>query len=687
MHRKLGIFSLVCAGTVLAAATPDPALPQGQAALGRLPLRFEENRGQWDPGIHYVARSAGASLQLTSRGPAFLVGNSRVALSLVHGAAVPVITAEEKMPAVTNYFVGARDQWHTGIANYARVRYQSVYPGVDVVYYGNQNQLEYDFVLAPGANPDAIRLNFGGDVKVSLTPAGDLTLTSESGEITQKAPVIYQDGRRIKGGYTMLARNQVGFRLERYDRTRALVIDPILVYCAYIGSSGNEKIVAIKMGPNGMLYLTGSTTTGEMQYIDGAYNNFSAGLTDLFLAIIDTRNGFQLKYFSYLGGASDDYPTALEVNAAGVAFLAGYTYSSNFPMAGNSVQSELPGLQQCGYVAAIDPAGYGGDSLIYSTYFGGTDGPTIVNGLALDAAGFVYLIGSTKASDLPIITDTAYAQVLYGKQDMFLTKLDLKAVTPLYSTYLGGELSDEGRSIAVGSDGRVYFAGVTVSKEFPLEGPGFRQTLNGGEDIVLGMMDMTKISTASLIYSTYLGGADIDEVRKISLDSKNNIVLTGFTLSDDFPVTADAVQRNPQGNTDVFVAVVNPNNPAGFLVYSTYFGGTQGDVAYDIKADANGNLNITGYTLSEDLYTVGAFQPFWGGGIDLFIATIKPGVPGRNGIIYCTYAGATGTYVPSALTLGDDGAVYIAGYGNIGLPITTSGFAGGLTDAFILATK
>ena len=176
-------------------------------------------------------------------------------------------------------------------------------------------------------------------------------------------------------------------------------------------------------------------------------------------------------------------------------------------------------------------------------------------------------------------------------------------------------------------------------------------------------------------------------MKKIALDANNNVILTGFTLSDDFPVTSDAVQRNPQGNTDVFVSVVNPTDPAHFLVYSTYFGGTQGEVAYDVKPDAAGNIYFTGYTLSEDLYTVGAYQPYYGFGIDLFIAAIKPGVPGRAGIIYCTYGGATGTYVATSLVLGDDGSVFVGGYGNVGLPITINGYAGGLTDGFLLVTQ
>ena len=688
MHRQFGLLLFVCAGALLAAAPPEPVNPQAKAAMARLPLRFEENRGQWDASVRFAARSAGANLQLTTRGPAFLVGANRVEISLVHASPSPVIQPLDRMPATTNYMVGARSQWHTGIANYSRVRYQSVYPGIDVVYYGNQNQLEYDFVLAPGANPDAIRLHFGGDVQVSLTPDGDLALRSDGAQVLQKAPVIYQDNRPIRGRYTLLARNQVGFRLDRYDRTRPLVIDPILVYCAYMGSSGNDRIIAMKMGPNGQLYITGSTPTSEMPYIDGAYDNFNDGLTDIFLAIIDTTDGnFTLKYFSYLGGTNNDVPQALEVDSAGVAYLAGYTSSVDFPMAGNSYQTTASTTGTTGFVATIDPSLYGGVSLTYSTYLSGTDGLTTITGIALDSAGFIYLIGTTRATDFPY-TDSAYAQVLFGSQNAFLTKLDRNSLSLPYSTYLGGGTTDEGKSIAVGTDGKVYFGITTTGTQFPLEGPYYSNVSPDavGVHTIVGMMDMTKSGEASLVYSTYFGGSNNDEVRKIALDAHNNVILTGFTLSNDFPTTADAVQHNPGGNTDVFVSIVNPNDPPRFLIYSTYFGGAQGEVGYDVKPDGAGNIYFTGYSLSPDLFTVGALYG-WGGGIDVFVAAVTPGKPGRAGLRFCTYLGADGTYVASTLVLGPDGSIYVGGYGNVGLPITGAGFAGGAADGFLVVLK
>jgi hypothetical protein len=340
-------------------------------------------------------------------------------------------------------------------------------------------------------------------------------------------------------------------------------------------------------------------------------------------------------------------------------------------------------------VAAIDPSGYGGTSLIYSTYLGGTTGNQSGNGLVVAKNGIIYTIGTTLATDFPVTT-SAYAGVLYGASDAYLCAIDPNNSSMLYSTYLGGELSDQGRAIAVGSDGKVYFAATTVSTQFPMEGPGYRQTLSGPEDIVIGKMDMTQFGTPSLIYSTYFGGTDIDEVKAITLDAKNNVILTGFTLSTDLVTTSDAVQRNPGGNGDAFVSVVNPSDPAHFLVYSTYFGGSQGEVAYAVQSSPSGNIYLTGYTLSPDLFTAAAPQPGWGQGIDVFVAGIKPGVAGHAGILFSTYMGLGSTYVGTSLAVGADGSVYVGGYGNIGLPnadFGAGGYMGGNTDGIFLVFK
>jgi hypothetical protein len=281
---------------------------------------------------------------------------------------------------------------------------------------------------------------------------------------------------------------------------------------------------------------------------------------------------------------------------------------------------------------------------------------------------------------------------LYGSQDAFITVLDPNRTSLRYSTYMGGERSDDGRAIAVGSNGLVYFAVSTYSTMFPIEGPFYRNQLQGALDIAIGVIDINKSGNGSdgtppsMIYSTYLGGSDIEEVRSMALDASNRVLLTGYTFSTDFPITADAVQRNAPGNGDAFVTVVNPNDPPHFMVYSTYFGGSQGDVAYAVRPDSTGNIYLTGYTLSPDLFTVAAPQPGNGGGINMFLAQIKPGVAGKSGILFSTYLGASGTYVGNAVALGGDGSVYVGGYGQKGLP-TWNDYAGGQSDGFLLVVK
>jgi hypothetical protein len=668
---------LIWASCVLASAATDGA----KSVVAKLPLRFEENRGQFGKDVQYAARSGASSLFLTSAGAAFQMGTQQVNLRLVHASPAARAEALEPMAAKTNYLVGKRNQWHTDIANFGRVRYHGVYPGVDVVYYGNQGQIEYDFELQPGASPDAVRMEFRGAESLGLTPEGDLAIYAGGAQTVQKKPVIFQDGRRIAGHYTLLARNEAGVVLDKYDPSRPVVIDPVLLYAAYFGSSLADQVTAMKLGPNKLLYMVGSTNSYENATTDGAYQDHIVGLTEAFLMILDTTN-YQLKYLTYLGGTNLDIATALDVDAKGVAIIAGTTTSTDFPTAGPAVLTTGASTTVDAFVAKIDPSRTGTDALVYSTYLGGGTGLESANGITVDKNGYMYVIGTTRSTDFPT-TGNAYAQVMYGPQDAFITVLDPNNAALVYSTYMGGELDDDGRAIAVGTDGKIYYAASTNSTQFPMEGAGYRQTLQGSLDIVIGVIDITKANASSMPYSTYFGGGDLEEVRAIALDANNQVILTGYTFSDDFPVTSNAIRRTPAGNGDVFISIVNPSTPSDFVKYSTYFGGNQGDVAYSVKPDGKGNIYFTGYTLSPNLFTVGAPQPGYGKGINMFVAAIRPGVPGNAGIVFSTYLGATATYVGNAVDIGPDGTIYAAGYGQSGLP-SANGYFGGVSDAYVV---
>ncbi len=673
--------------------------------MASLPLRFEANQGQFDPSVRYAARGGDWRLLLTGRGPTLtLQGSKPIDLSLLHSNPAPQIEALDPMSAHTDYFVGTRENWHTHVATYQRIRYRNVYPGVDVVYYGHQNQLEYDFVLQPGADPSAIRLQFRGARRVQITPAGDVSFDFGKGRVLQKRPAIYQQDplastrREVQGRYVLLSRNVVGLKLDRYDHKRTLTIDPILIYSTYLGGPDSDQIVAVKLAPNGLLYVTGPTDNStDTNYPNlGGVGNFyigsNTGLTDIFLAIVDTTNNYNLVYFSYLGGSNTDIPTAMQIDSQGRAYLTGSTNSTDFPIAGNAALSTGGATATAAFVAALDPNlnNTQGD-LFYSTYLGTTTGTgnSIGNGIDLDAQGNIYVIGTTRATDFPVTT-TAYAQVLFGPQDAFLIELNIYNPNILYSTFLGAESDDDGRGIAVTPAGLVYFAINTVGYQFPQAGNQYQVALNGLENMAIGLMDFTQSGVPSLIYSTYLGGSVQDEARKLALDVNGNLLVTGQTLSMDFPVTGDAAQLNYGGNGDAFVAVVNPLDPR-FLLYSTFLGGSDGEVAYDIAGDRAGSIYVTGYTLSGNFpVTSDAPQSLWGGGIDVFLSKLKPGVAGYSAFQFSTYLGETTINVANGLAIAPDGTMYIAGYtGGLWPSVnpTQSGFGGGYTDGFIAAIK
>jgi hypothetical protein len=702
MVRLSRVVSFICAASSLWAAgrshvstSPLPAA-QGQAAFNRLPLRFEQNQGQWDSSIQYKARSGGMNLSLTKAGPVVSFPSApRLNIALSGSNPDPVLEGLDPLAARTSYFFGSRENWRAGIANFARVRYRSVYPGVDVVYYGRDNLLEYDFVLAPGADPNAIRMEFSGAEGLRIAPGGDLAVETAAGTMIQQRPAIYQEDpgtgarRLVDGRYVLLARNMVGVRVERYDRKRKLVIDPVFVYATYLGGSASDRISFVQLDSLGRLYIVGQTTSTDLPYTANAYDIANAGLADVFLAIIDTTQAgnFALVYLSYIGGSSLDIPAGLAVDSHGVMWVGGSTSSTNFPIAGNAFQSTGDALFTSAFIFQLDPSIAGTDALLYSTFISGTTGNDAVNGLALDSTGNVYVVGTAGSYDFPV-TDTAFASVRYGPTDAFIAELNPSSSALLYSTYIGGEADDFGAAIAVAGPGKVYFAVNTQSAGFPTTGGAIKTTLTGGIDGVLGLMDLTQSGLNSLVYATYFGGSDLDEVRGIAVDANGNLLATGYTLSTDFPITGDAIQTVYNGNGDAFVAVANPNVP-GFLIYSTYLGGSDAEVGYAIVSDASGSIYVTGYTLSDDFPTTGnAPQSVWGQGIDVFVTKLKPHVPGTAGLQYSTYIGSTNVNVGYALAVGSDGTTYVAGATEgllpVGLNASQPTYGGGASDGFVV---
>jgi hypothetical protein len=511
---------------------------------------------------------------------------------------------------------------------------------------------------------------------------------------------VRQGDVAIAGRYVLLARDLAAFRVGRYDRTRPLVIDPLLVYSTYIGGSGDDQVNAVRLTANGLLYVTGSTNSGNMPFINGAYSNAPLpGATNIFLAILDTSaaGGFQPTYFGYIGGSTADIPLAMVLDAQGDVYLTGTTTSLDFPMVGNSILATFPTISTSGVIAnttgltqafvlELNPALYGEVSLLYTTFLGGTQGNTSGNAIDLDQAGNIYVVGTTLTGDFPV-TPNAYQTSLWGGQDTFLIEFNTSTAAPFYATFLGGELDDDGRAVAVAPNGLVYMAASTESTEFPMAGFSYQGSPVGGYDLIVAVLDPTQFGTESLIYSTYLGGSASEEVRGMAVDGNGNLLLTGYTLSSDFPVTPDAAQPAYGGNGDIFVCVVNPFTPQ-FLLYSTFLGGSDADVGYGIGADAQNNIYVTGYTLSKDLpVTPNAPEPLYPQGVDIVAAKVIPHVAGPSGFGYVTYFGGSSINSGQALAVAPDGTLYVAGFTG-GVLTTTSNaalgsYGGGITDGFL----
>jgi hypothetical protein len=413
-------------------------------------------------------------------------------------------------------------------------------------------------------------------------------------------------------------------------------------------------------------------------------------LIDIYVQVVDPSpsGGYGVLYTTYLGGSNNDQALALDVDAPGFIYLTGTTTSTDFPVVGNAVQTSGAATTVYGFVSKIDPHFAGtGNSLVYSTFLGGTIGNTTPRGIKVGSDNMIYVVGQTQTADFPT-TDNAYAASLYGPSDVFISKIDITNPNLVYSTFMGSELDDDACGLVLDANNVVYFAGTTLGTQFPMAGYSFNGFTSGNYDVVVGVVDTTQSGVNSLIWATYFGGSGEDEARGISMDSKGRVLVTGFTISTDLPVTAaTALQPHYGGNGDAFVAIFDPAQQGQqSLAYSTYLGGSQGEVAYAVLAEPSGYVDVTGYTLSPDFPVVNAIQPNWGGGIDLFLTRFNPAVAGPGGIDYSTYIGLDATVVGSTLTLDSSDNLYVGGYTEGYLPLVGNSwqqnYGGGYSDGF-----
>jgi hypothetical protein len=597
----------------------------------------------------------------------------------------PRVVGLEELPSKVNYFVGKDSRnWRRGVATYAKVKHESVYPGVDLVHYGNQRQLEYDFLVAPGADPGRISFGIGGAKQVELDPQGDLVLQTDAGEVRQRKPVVYQEvageRKRIEARYALRSSTDslgdtVSFVVGDYDRSRPLVIDPVLEYSTYLGGNNWDNGVAVAVDAAGSAYVTGFTLSEDFPTINAAQPIRAGGHDEAFVAKV-SPDGTALVYSTYLGGSADDQGYGIAVDTTGSAYVTGLTDSTDFPTE-NALQAAYGGGWYDAFVTKLSPDG---SMLTYSTYLGGP-GADDGNGIAVDAAGSVYLTGTNHSGPFPILNPLL--PVPTDGFNVFVTKLNSSGTALVYSTLLGGNTNSEfGHDIAIDAAGSAYVTGYTNSADFP--------TVNALQAGYAGNGDVfvSKLSPdgATLVYSTYLGGtgtyaAGPSEVgNKIAVDSSGSAYVGGVTASSDFP-TFNALQgAYGGGEVDAFVAKLSPDGTT--LVYSTYLGGSGNDGGSGLALDAVGNAYVSGGTTSGDFPLANPLQPSFAGDVDAFVTKLSPA---GTSLVYSTYLGGPNTESGNDLAVDSLGNAYVTGGGADGFPTVNplQSFGQGFADVIL----
>ena len=655
MHGTRCAFSALL---LLACVSTLAAIPKPDQAVALMPLSFEPR-----PGDQLVARQGPLEVRLTAGAvtTTLAASSQHVAVTSTMVGADPRVRPEGIGPleAHANYLLGSDpSKWRTDVALFERAVYRNLYPGVDLVFHGSGRNIEYDFVVQPGASIRPIVLEISGGSALRLLPSGALAIATAAGELHWQRPVVYQniDGvrREISAKFVRHGR-RISFALAPYDHSRILVIDPTLSYASYFGGSDLDASRGIAVDSAGNTYITGFTFSNNLPVTSGSsqtsfHGGTSGGILggDVFVAKFTSAGAFA--YVTYVGGSQDDAGLAIAVDSSGNAYVTGYTDSADFPTVAGSFQTKYQGAggnQMFGpigdaFVFKLNPAG---SALTYSTYLGGAmdDRGTAI---AVDSAGNAYVGGVTLSTDFPILN--AYQSTFKGgggspafccgspapflnQGDAFITKLNPSGSGLVYSTYFGGSLDDVVTALAIDGSGDVYFGGYTLSTDFPILSAyqsKFAGAASPNAQPVYTMGDgyVAKLNpTGGLIYSTYLGGSSDDAVMGLAIDGTGAAYVTGYTSSSNFPISKTAAQPNFSGPSaisgqrsfvwgDAFVAKISPAGNG--LVYSTFIGGSADDAGLAIAVDPSGNAYVGGFANSTNfpITSANALQPQFGGG-------------------------------------------------------------------------
>ncbi|MCF6159086.1 MAG: hypothetical protein E3K32_11070 [wastewater metagenome] len=685
---------------------------------GRLPLCFIQNDGQMDERVRFYERGNGHAMFFTKRGvclslhqpspagekdikvrgqethdqqQASQINNpypETIRLIPLGANKDPEIVADGLQEGRVNYFVGDDpEKWKTNIPTYSSVMYKEIYQGIDMKFYGNNRQMEYDVIVKPGAHPSRVQFSYEGIEDLRITEEGELEIGLKEGKLIQKKPYIYQEieGKRVRveGSFKVLGSDAgtqdrksflYGFQVTSYDKKYPLIIDPVLTYSTYLGGSRGDFGNGIAVDSSGNAYVTGRTNSAYFPMANALYGSYNGGSDDVFVTKIDAT-GSSLQYSTYLGGGESDYGNEIAVDSLGNAYVTGRTNSTDFPMMNAFIDSH--GGDYDAFVTKIDATG---SRLQYSTYLGGSRDDWGY-GIAVDSLGNAYVTGRTNSTNFP--TANALYGINSGNWDAFITKLDATGSSLQYSTYLGGGKSDYGNGIAVDSSGNAYVAGETYSTDFPTANALYGSH-NGYYDVFVAKLDATG---SSLLYSTYLGGSDYDHGQGIAVDSLGNAYVTGRTESTDFPMMNAFIDSHGGGYHYYFDAFVTKIDATGSsLQYSTYLGGSGDDMCYAIAADSSGNAYVTGTTNSTDFPMSNALYESKIGSYYYFDAFVTKIDATGSSLQYSTYLGGDEDDNGYGIAVDSSGNTYVTGYTkSTDFPMSNAlyGINSGYSDAFI----
>jgi hypothetical protein len=657
-----------------------------------VPTYFEENRGQTDSHVRFIARPSGYRAFFTDTEAVFLLPRGKVSggggqepvadraadvvrMRIEGAPPSPPAALGAALPGVSNYFIGEiPSRWVTAVPHYGEIRSHDSLWSVETRWRGlPAGKLEYDVVLAPRVDPRAIGLRFDGARSLDLTKAGDLLVGAQAGVMRHTRPEAWQivDGERrsVACDFEVLALGRVGFRLGKYDPSLSLVIDPRVEFSTYLGGGGSDTVTRVRVDGSGNVYVVGTTQSSDFP-MQGAYQSTKASANgDAFITKLNP-SGTALVYSTYLGGNDFDVANGLAVDSSGAVYLAGRTDSTDFPTAspifGNNLYPDA-------FLTKIAPSGA---SLVYSTYLGGSF-IDYGNDVAVDGTGAAYVVGQTLSTDFP--TQSPFQATFGGTTDAFVCKVNAGGTALVYSTYLGGTSGDSGSRVRVDGSGNAVVVGTTSASNFPLQS-AFQPNPSSGGDMFIAKFNATG---SGLIFSSFLGGNGANTPTDLVLDGSGAAYFTGGTTSTNLATALVFQGIHGGGTLDAFVAKVPGDGSS--LAFFTYLGGSGSDKGLALAVHSSGQVFVAGLTTSTNFPTLNALQGARSGSQDAFLARLSSSA---GSLVYSTYYGGTGSEEADGIAL--DGAttsvLMVGTTDSLNFPTTTpyQGSNAGSTDAFVV---